>query len=323
MPHPASLRALGAARRRLRAARRPMRCAWPPTAGARSSTPHCPRRRTPARRPRARLAAPSCRSRSAIRPPAPSCPTSTSPSGAGRACAVALDGPSECCADRGAGARHPVASRRPSPTRSGRDRLRRRPPASTRAPSRRCARSTICRRCSSDALELGPRRLSRRTTPRRSSWCLSRPSLRDIALVQWSSDLDGRRRGARRAAALGGGRGVSRRTSRCDCGARANSPTRRDSSGRCSSSRHVAAAAPRPPAPGRSRCARGCRGRSGARRTPRSTPDEACEIEPEHGLGEIVLSFVHAGHLPDWAFRRPVTPTGRRRRPRCRGDGAT
>lgn len=30
----------------------------------------------------------------------------------------------------------------------------------------------------------------------------------------------------------------------------------------------------------------------------------ACEIEPEHGLAEIVQSFVHAGHLPDWAFRR-------------------
>ena len=32
----------------------------------------------------------------------------------------------------------------------------------------------------------------------------------------------------------------------------------------------------------------------------------ACEIEPEHGLGEIVRSFVHAGHLPEWAFERPV-----------------
>jgi hypothetical protein len=29
----------------------------------------------------------------------------------------------------------------------------------------------------------------------------------------------------------------------------------------------------------------------------------ACEIEPEHGLSEIVLSFVTAGHLPEWAFR--------------------
>ncbi len=32
--------------------------------------------------------------------------------------------------------------------------------------------------------------------------------------------------------------------------------------------------------------------------------ERACEIEPEHGLSQIVLSFVSAGHLPDWAFRR-------------------
>jgi hypothetical protein len=28
----------------------------------------------------------------------------------------------------------------------------------------------------------------------------------------------------------------------------------------------------------------------------------ACGIDPEHGLSRIVLSMVHAGHLPDWAF---------------------
>lgn len=30
----------------------------------------------------------------------------------------------------------------------------------------------------------------------------------------------------------------------------------------------------------------------------------ATAAEPEHGLAEIVLSFVGAGHLPDWAFQR-------------------
>jgi hypothetical protein len=30
----------------------------------------------------------------------------------------------------------------------------------------------------------------------------------------------------------------------------------------------------------------------------------ACTIEPEHGLSTIVLTFIAAGHLPDWAFRR-------------------
>jgi hypothetical protein len=36
---------------------------------------------------------------------------------------------------------------------------------------------------------------------------------------------------------------------------------------------------------------------------------QACEIEPEHGLSQIVLSFVQAGHLPDWAFRRATVAT--------------
>lgn len=34
--------------------------------------------------------------------------------------------------------------------------------------------------------------------------------------------------------------------------------------------------------------------------------NQARECDPEHGLAEIVLSFVRAGHLPDWAFRRPA-----------------
>ncbi len=33
----------------------------------------------------------------------------------------------------------------------------------------------------------------------------------------------------------------------------------------------------------------------------------ACEDEPGHGLAMIVLTFVSAGHLPDWAFRRGAT----------------
>jgi len=31
---------------------------------------------------------------------------------------------------------------------------------------------------------------------------------------------------------------------------------------------------------------------------------DALQIDPEHGLAEILLSFTKAGHLPDWAFKR-------------------
>lgn len=33
----------------------------------------------------------------------------------------------------------------------------------------------------------------------------------------------------------------------------------------------------------------------------------AITSDPEHGLAEIVLSFVSAGHLPDWAFNKPAS----------------
>ena len=114
----------------------------------------------------------------------------------------------------------------------------------------------------------------------------------------------GGRRGARRAAALGIGRGVPRPPGDADVGG-----------GRAAGSR---------PARSRARPLPSHRGGRAARRCApgplatcgwlawalgRSTHAEryallACEIEPEHGLAEIVRSFVLAGHLPDWAFRR-------------------
>ena len=70
-----------------------------------------------------------------------------------------------------------------------RDEARRRLAASTRGRSRRCARSTTCPTLFEQALDVGCREPRTRTTPRRSIWCLSRPALRDIALVQWCGGL--------------------------------------------------------------------------------------------------------------------------------------
>jgi hypothetical protein len=135
-------------------------------------------------------------------------------------------------------------------------------------------------------------------------WCLARPALRDIALVQWCNGMgagdealdaqlrweDGEEYPAHLAMQMWGE------------GERPD-PDRLDAA--LTLSRRIAAAAPRAM-------------RAGALATcawlawalGRSTHAEryavtACEIEPEHGLAEIVRSFVLAGHLPDWAFRRP------------------
>jgi hypothetical protein len=34
--------------------------------------------------------------------------------------------------------------------------------------------------------------------------------------------------------------------------------------------------------------------------------ERALEIEPGHGLSEIVATMIGAGHLPEWAFERAV-----------------
>ena len=141
-------------------------------------------------------------------------------------------------------------------------------------------------------------------------WCLARPALRDVALVQWSGNLAAGRRGVRRAAALGGRRGVSGapRDAHVGRGRSAAGPTdsRRRSRwrGMPPPSRHGR----RSRAPWR--CARGCRGRSDARPTPPRTPSARARSSPSTGCRRSCCR--------SWA---PATcPTGRSA---ARGAAAT
>lgn len=134
-------------------------------------------------------------------------------------------------------------------------------------------------------------------------WCLARPALRDIALVQWCGGfaagdeaLDAQLRwesGEEYPAHLAmqmWGEGERPDPDRLEAA--------------LALSRRIAAAAPREVRAGPLATCAWLAWALG-----RSTHAEryallACEIEPEHGLAEIVRSFVMAGHLPDWAFRR-------------------
>jgi hypothetical protein len=40
---------------------------------------------------------------------------------------------------------------------------------------------------------------------------------------------------------------------------------------------------------------------------------EALEIDAEHGLAQIVLTFVSNAHLPEWVFERPAPEVARDR----------
>jgi hypothetical protein len=133
-------------------------------------------------------------------------------------------------------------------------------------------------------------------------WCLARPALRDVALVQWSGTLtDGD------AALTAQLRWESGEEYPAHLAMRMWGEGERPDPDRLENAlalvRQVAALAPRAARPGAlSMCAwlSWALGRSTHAET---YARAACEIEPEHGLSEIVRSFVHAGHLPDWAFR--------------------
>ncbi|MCR2825522.1 DUF4192 domain-containing protein [Microbacterium sp. zg.Y909] len=133
-------------------------------------------------------------------------------------------------------------------------------------------------------------------------WCLSRPALRDVAIVQWAADarrgiraLDAQRRWEEGAdypsdlAMTMWGDGPQPDPARLT---RALELTRR-----------LAALAPPAARPG---ALATCAWLSWA--LGRSTHADlyarmAAELDPDHGLTQIVLAFVAAGHLPDWAFR--------------------
>ena len=133
-------------------------------------------------------------------------------------------------------------------------------------------------------------------------WCLSRPSLRDVALVQWATDsaggdiaMEAQRRWEDGAdypadlASLMWGEGPRPDAERLESALRLV--------------REVAALLPKKQRPGPlAMCAwlSWALGRS-------SHADRyagmALAIDRRHGLADIVRSFAQAGHLPDWAFR--------------------
>jgi hypothetical protein len=134
-------------------------------------------------------------------------------------------------------------------------------------------------------------------------WCLARPALRDVALVQWSGNLaqgdeafDAQLRweaGEEYPAHLAmrmWGEGDPPQAPRLETA--------------LALVRHAAAVAPRTAQPGALAMCAWLSWALGRSTHAAAYAERACEIEPEHGLSQIILSFVSAGHLPDWAFRR-------------------
>lgn len=135
------------------------------------------------------------------------------------------------------------------------------------------------------------------------SWCLARPALRDIALVQWCGGMGAGDEALDAQLRWESGEEYPAHLAMQMWGeGERPDPDRLDAA--LALSRRIAAAAPRAVRAGSLATCAWLAWALGRSTHADRYATLACEIEPEHGLAEIVRSFVLAGHLPDWAFRR-------------------
>ncbi len=137
-------------------------------------------------------------------------------------------------------------------------------------------------------------------------WCLSRPALRDIALVEWCGGLTAGDKAL--AAQLRWEAGEEYPTHLAmHMWGEGERPEAARLTAALELARHLAPLAPRAQRAGVLATCGWLAWALGRSTHAAHYAELACEIEPEHGLGEIVRSFVHAGHLPEWAFERPAS----------------
>ena len=134
-------------------------------------------------------------------------------------------------------------------------------------------------------------------------WCLDRPSLRDIAIAQWCGDLEAGQEAVEAQFAWEQGAdypdGVARQF--WGEGPRPNVDRVQRA---LELVRECAALAPRRQRPGLLAAAAWMSWALGRSTHADRYAKKALQIDPEHGLSEIVMTMVAAGHLPEWAFER-------------------
>ncbi|MDQ1217432.1 DUF4192 family protein [Microbacterium arborescens] len=134
-------------------------------------------------------------------------------------------------------------------------------------------------------------------------WCLSRPSLRDVALVQWATDADRGEDALEAQRRWERGEEYPERLGRIMWGD-GDRPDPDRLLAALAVVREVAALAPRRLRPGPLALCAWLAWALGRSTHAASYAERALEIDPDHGLAEILLSFAQIGHLPDWAFHQ-------------------
>ncbi|OWP23196.1 hypothetical protein CBF90_00050 [Microbacterium sp. AISO3] len=134
-------------------------------------------------------------------------------------------------------------------------------------------------------------------------WCLSRPSLRDVALVQWATDADRGEDALEAQRRWERGEEYPERLGRIMWGD-GDRPDPDRLLAALAVVREVAALAPRRLRPGPLALCAWLAWALGRSTHAASYAERALEIDPDHGLAEILMSFAQIGHLPDWAFHQ-------------------
>lgn len=135
------------------------------------------------------------------------------------------------------------------------------------------------------------------------TWCLSRPALRDIALVQWCRGFSAGDEALDAQLRWEDGEEYPPHIAMNMWG-EGDRPDPRRLLHALQVVRRIAAAAPEGKTAGPFATAAWIAWALGRSTHAAVYAERACEEEPGHGLAEIVMSFVSAGHLPDWAFQR-------------------
>lgn len=134
-------------------------------------------------------------------------------------------------------------------------------------------------------------------------WCLCRPALRDVALQQWAGDIRSGELALDAQLRWEAGHEYP-----VELGARFCGEGPRPDPGRLHRARNlvrrIAAAAPRDARPGPLAAAAWLSWALGGSTHAGWYAERALEIDPGHGLSQIVMSMCAASHLPEWAFAR-------------------
>ncbi|WP_396655863.1 DUF4192 family protein [Microbacterium sp.] len=136
-------------------------------------------------------------------------------------------------------------------------------------------------------------------------WCLARPALRDVALVQWCTGIDIGDAALDAQLRWQGGEDYPAALAQhlWGEGERPDADRLRTA---LALARHTAALAPRDVRPGPLATAGWLSWALGRSSHAVWYVERATEIDPQHGLTGILAAMLNAGHLPEWVFERPL-----------------